>query len=391
MRPPDQETPRRGLDLAQQGTVVIELLALLALSMSDKAAYNAIHDEALRRAQVWEEPATPIEKAKLDRNPDGAHSFAADEVVECRFKPGGIAGTTPKFDCELAGGEVVKIKYGRSNAEVYTEIAATRLLAALGFPTDRMYVVRRVRCFGCPADPFPQLECVNNLKSGATMESCFPTLDFNRFQDFDEAVIERPLKGRRIETDHARGWAWEELKFVDAVSGGATRAELDALRLMAVFLGHWDNKAKNQRLLCQGEKKGDDECERPLAMIQDLGATFGPMKLDLAHWSRARIWADAASCKVSMKSLPYGGSTFPDVFISEAGRQFLASRLRRLSAQQIRELFKGARIARFPHQRASARSVDNWVRAFQAKVRVIVDRAPCPPDPVPTVTQERAQ
>jgi hypothetical protein len=92
-----------------------------------------------------------------------------------------------------------------------------------------------------------------------------------------------------------------------------------------------------------------------------------------------------------MKSMPFGGSTFPDAFISEEGRQFLAGRLGRLSAQQIRELFEGARIAHFPHKRASGRNVDNWVRAFQVKVRAIVDRAPCPPDPVPTVTQARAQ
>ena len=58
-------------------------------------------------------------------------------------------------------GEIVKIKYGRSNPEVYTEVAATRLLAALGFPADRMFVINRVRCFGCPPDPFPALECVN--------------------------------------------------------------------------------------------------------------------------------------------------------------------------------------------------------------------------------------
>ena len=353
-----------------------------------------MHDDALRRARVWEEPATSIEDAKLDRNPDGPRSFDVDEVVECTFKPGGAAGSTPKFDCELAGGESVKVKYGRSNAEVYTEVAATRLLAALGFPADRMYVVKRVRCFGCPADPFPQLECVNNLTDGASMKTCFPALDFTRYQDFDDAVIERPLKGRRIETKNMRGWTWEELKFVDPVNGGSTRAEVDAFRLLAIFLGHWDNKAKNQRLLCQGDKRPTDDtaepgdCDRPLAMIQDLGATFGPLKLDLVRWSRTRIWADAASCKVSMRRMPYGGSTFPDAYISEEGRLFLADRLGRLSTAQIRALFNGARVARFPHRRASGRKVDNWVRAFKAKVRAIADHPPCPGDPTPTVTQE---
>lgn len=368
--------------------MVFALLVAFLLSDSDKAAFAAIHDEAMRRARVWQEPSTPIDRAQLDRNPDDDHGFATDEVVECRFKPGGAAGTTPKFDCALPGGEIVKIKYGRSNPEVYTEVAASRLLAALGFPADRMFVVDRVRCFGCPPDPFPALECVNHLADGDPADRCFPDLDFAHSQDFDEVVIERPIKGRRIEMQGQRGWTWEELRFVDPVHGGATRAEVDALRLMAVFLGHWDNKANNQRLLCQGEKKNAEGCERPLAMIQDLGATFGPLKLDLAGWSRRRIWADAPACKVSMTSMPFGGSTFPDAFISEAGRGLLASRLGRLSTEQIRALFDGARVAHYPHRRVSARNVDNWVRAFQSKVRAIVDRAPCPGDPAPTVTQE---
>ncbi|MCU1383462.1 MAG: hypothetical protein JWL71_2159 [Acidobacteria bacterium] len=372
--------------------MVLGLLIAFLLNTTDtpdKAAFRALHDEAMRRAQVWLEPATPIENAQLDRNPEAADGFAADAVVECTFKPGGIGGTTPKFDCELADGNTVKVKYGRSNPEVYTEVAATRLLAALGFPTDRMYIVKRVRCYGCPADPFPQLECATNQTDGAPLENCFPGLDFTRSHDFDDAVIERPVKGRRIEMRSTRGWSWEELKYVDEVAGGATRGQIDALRLLAVFLGHWDNKAKNQRLLCLGEKKTAEGCAHPLAMVQDLGATFGPMKLDFVRWARTRIWTDAPSCRVSMKHMPYGGSTFPDAFISEDGRQFLADRLRRLSTAQIRALFEGARIARYPHRRASARSVDNWVKAFQMKVRAIVDRPACPPQPVPTVTQER--
>lgn len=367
------------------------LLAAFLIATTASPAFVAIHDEAMRHAYVWEEPSIPIEEAKLDQNPGGPGAFATDEVVECTFKPGPAAGSTPKFECELTTGDIVKVKYGRRNPEVYSEVAATRLLAALGFPTDRMYVVQRVRCFGCPADPFPQIECATNLPDDGTLADCFPSLDFSLAQEFDEAVIERPLKGRRIEEKRHRGWSWEELKFVDAVQGGATRAELDALRLLAVFLGHWDNKADNQRLLCPGAKKTDEPCERPLAMIQDLGATFGPMKLDLARWSQEKIWADAASCRVSMHDLPYGGSTFPDTFISEDGRQFLGSRLRKLSTAQVRALFDGARIAHYPHRRASFADPDSWVRAFQVKVRAIVDRAPCPADPTPTITQRRAR
>jgi len=347
--------------------------------LSDKseppANYAVVHDRALRRAQVWIEPATPIEKARLGENPAGPDSFASDQVVECRFKPGGISGSTPKFECELRDGGKVKVKYGVRNPEVYTEVAASRLLSALGFPTDRMYVVGRVRCFGCPSDPFEGLQCVNE---GTPIARCFPRLDYSRAEEFTPAVIERPVEGRRIETEKARGWKWEELAKIDPAAGGATRDQVDALRLLAVLLVHWDNKANNQRLVCLGTKGAAAKCDRPLAMVQDLGSTFGPDKLDLDKWAATPIWVDAATCSVSMKQLPYGGSTFPDTRITEGGRKFLSGRLRRLSTAQIRELFEGARIASYPHKTEKARDVDQWVRAFEDKVRAIVDRAPCP-------------
>ncbi len=363
------------------------LLFGLLLTSSDPPADQVVHDAAIRRAHVREEPVTRIEDIRLDRNLEDSKGFTPDEVVTCRFLPGGASGSTPKFECELSDGDHVKVKYGRGNPEVYAEVAATRLLAALGFPTDRMYVVKSVRCAGCPVDPFPQLECANRVPANKAIETCFPSLDFSRFQEFKDAVIERPLKGRRIEGPDLRGWSWEELKYVDPVVGGATRAELDALRLLAIFLGHWDNKASNQRLMCRDETPHDEGCARPLAMVQDLGATFGPLKLDLRKWSQTKIWADGATCKVSMRHLPYGGSTFPDAYISEEGRKLLGGLLRRLSTAQIRALFEGARFERYPHRQLSARRVDNWVRAFQAKVRAINDHGRCPSDPTPVATQ----
>ena len=47
---------------------------------------------------------------------------------------------------------MVKVKYG--SAERHAEIAATRLLTALGFGADRMYLVPHLRCEGCPPFPF---------------------------------------------------------------------------------------------------------------------------------------------------------------------------------------------------------------------------------------------
>ena len=257
-------------------------------------------------------------------------------------------------------------------------MAASRLLAALGFPADRMYVVGRVRCYGCPEDPFEGLQCLNEGKS---VEQCFGKIDYSTYTDFTDAVIERRLDGEKLETKKVRGWGWDELSKIDPAAGGAPRAHVDALRLLAVFLAHWDNKAKNQRLLCVGEDTKGDElpaCHQPIAMMQDLGDTFGPFKFDLEGWRASPIWRDAATCTVSMRHLPYGGSSFPDVEISEAGRAFLADRLTKLSRQQIRDLFDGARVSQSPQEHPSNQQADEWVSVFMDKVHEIADRSPCP-------------
>src|SRR5437667_9815907 len=314
---------------------------------------TAEHEDAMRRAQVWFEPAVPIEQSRLGENPPGPDSFSPDQEVVCTFKPGYMGGSTPKFDCEISKGDTVKVKYGRDNAEVYAEVAGTRLLNALGFPADRMYEVKRIRCYGCDDNPYKGMQCLNE---GGEFDACFRHLDYTAYHDFDDAVIERSVKGKRIETETTSGWTWFELEKIDPAAGGATRDQVDALRLLAIFLGHWDNKNKNQRLLCLEQldsSKRDDgrpadrdsECRRPVAMIQDLGATFGPLepptKIDLDTFAKTPIWADAATCTVSMRTWPRGGAGFPDIRISEEGRQFLGMLLSKLSERQIRELVEG--------------------------------------------------
>ena len=331
---------------------------------------TAEHDEALRRAQVWFEPAVSLRQMRLGDNPrDKGWDFEPGEQVECVFKPDFVSGSTPKFECERPGGKKIKVKYGRDNKEIYAEVVASRLLSALGFPADRLYVVGRIRCFGCPADPFAGLQCMNE---GRTAESCFPQLDTKKYVDFDHAVIERRLEGEKLETKKVRGWGWNELSKIDAAAGGAPRKHLDALRLLAMFLNHWDNKPKNQRLLCLDEESSSGElpeCRRPVAMVQDLGGTFGPFKFDVNGWAKTPVWKDSASCTVSMRRLPYGGSSFPDVQISEEGRLFLATRLAQLSRDQLLDLFESAR--------AGADTV-RWVDAFEKKARSIIDHPPCP-------------
>lgn len=335
-------------------------------------------EQALAAARVWTAPALPIGQFDFRENPPGPGAIRADEELACTFRIEPVGGTTSKFYCELPSGELVKVKYGSINPELHAEVAATRLLTALGFGTDRMYVVKRVRCAGCPAFPFQALKCLKKIDMKA---ACFPGgIDTTRVVDFDTAVIERRIEGRKIEGTQDQGWAWYELDKVDAAQGGSPLAQLDALRLLAVVLAHWDNKSENQRLICppDAEREGGG-CSRPVAIVQDLGATFGPKKVDLHNWRNYPVWTDPAACAISMKSLPYAGATFVDRKISEAGRALLLGWLEQLTDQQLRDLFEGSHITDYDQVTAEARSADVWVAAFKDKVAQIRKGGPCPP------------
>jgi len=325
-----------------------------------------LRDDALARARVWQAPAVPIGAANLADDPPGPLHGVTD--IECRYQLRLTSGITPKFHCEVPGGHVIKVKYGRLNAEPRTELAATRLLSTLGFGADRMHVVKRVRCNGCPIYPHPRWKWLNRVfarESGHV--------------DFPDVAVEEPMAGRTIEAGDKEGWTFGELARVDAARGGASRTELDALRLMAVLLANWDNKGSNQRLVClPGGDQPDGGCRTPFAYMQDVGATFGPRGLNLEAWRNTPIWVDPAACRVSMKSLPYGGATFRDTTIGESGRRMLAEELKQLRPEQLRDLFTASGFTEYANSSAEGRDAGNWVAAFEDKVRQIADRPPCP-------------
>jgi hypothetical protein len=323
-------------------------------------------DALIARARVWR--STEIKSIDLSKTPPGKGAFPAGGTVQCTFRSIDLHKGSPKFDCEIPPDDVVKVKYGGSNGEVYGEVAATRLLAALGFGADRMYPVR-VICKDCPTLP-GSIE----RKDGDSI--------------FDPATVERKMDGKEVFEEH--GWAWPELERVDEKAGGASRAERDALKLLAVFLQHSDNKPVQQRLACLDEPapKNPSECRQPLMMVNDLGLTFGKASqfnanrasgVNLAAWSTTPVWKDAAACVGNLPKSATG--TLENPTISEEGRQFLARLLTELSDAQIHSLFEGARFTlrvKNPEDpRSGFPTIDEWVAAFKQKRDEIVKRH-CP-------------
>ena len=339
---------------------------------------DAIRRDALRRASF----RLP---AGFERHIASRTGFPpSHQTVPCRFLRAIPTGTTAKFDCVLKGGEIVKIKYSR-NPEIQAEVAATRLVSALGFGADFVEIVPRLRCHGCPRYPFLTMQ----LLSPRLADHLIGQHGYDDgYTDFEWVALERKFPAPAIETATTKGWAWWELQ-----DSAAPASELDALRLLAVFLAHWDNKSENQRLVCLDDlpaNAGSDDsqvpvasgfsrkCDRPFALMQDLGATFGPYKVNLARWRELPIWSDRSACRVSMRRLPFAGGTFPDVAVSEAGRMLLGRQLAALSDAEVRNLFEAARFPDYHSPTDDGRDLEAWTRAFRVRVDRILTAGPCP-------------
>jgi hypothetical protein len=326
------------------------------------------HDRAgvLARSQVW----TPIDVAHVDirRGPPDPHGFAQNQTITCDYTEVTFNGASDKFGCAIDADDVLKVKYGRDNGEVYAEVAGTRLLWALGFGADHMYPVR-VICRGCSQDPRHD----PGRHEGTVV--------------FDPAAVERQMPGKALDTPGRIGWKWPELDRVSEAAGGAPLAQRDALKLLAVMIQHTDSKPQQQRLICQDRHpKREDAaaCEHPFMLINDLGITFGratrtngldTSSVNLKAWSSVDVFTDDKGRCIGNISKSITG-TLDHPHISEEGRAFLANLLMQLSDAQIHDLFD---VARFPirmrPRSLTSGTVDEWVAAFKAKRQEIVTRS----------------
>lgn len=378
-------------------------------SADDRASY-------LAKADVFLGDEMPrLSAEEILNGPPGEGAFALNEEVTCDFvepDPNDkLGGMTPKFACKLPSGEVVKVKYSRdgNNHEVYSEVLASRINWAIGLPSDRLYPVR-VTCNGCPEEPW-----------AAYVQSYGTTFNKLRFRNpgerqtrrFEVAAIERKFDAKKLEDESgSAGWGWNELpqrpesywsmKKAERAEFDAKHPEqvrFDALRLYAAWVKHADNKADNQRLVCQ-KKDFDDatkRCSRPLIMIHDLGVSYaggtelGGLKYEsvakasLPGWTnqaKSPTWKDFSKCIAGVRGSAWSG-TLDNPHVSNAGRRMIASRLSALTDAQLTAAFTAARIEEKGEKWIDGRTgqeravtVGDWVHMFGWMVGIISKDCP---------------
>ena len=285
-----------------------------------------------------------------------------------------LEGNSPKFECQGPDNKIYRIKYG---VKAHTTVAASRLLWALGFGAAISTPVH-VICTGCSPDPWNKPKPVDGKTT------------------FNTAVIQEMKEGKEITIAGLAevGWSWKkDLPLVSEEDGGATRAQVDALRLIAVLIQHGDSKPAQQKLICrpQDYDANTNLCLQPYMYVYDLGKTFGSdgMKvhpLDFERWKRKSVFTDKLTCIGNLRQNIGNGSdglTFPR--ISEEGRLFLAN----LLSQFISDRSRVVAMFAVAHMDVAdpKHSADDWADVFISKAMEISAHPPCPPKGPRLLTQ----
>jgi len=360
---------RRGeLLAAQHGVnrcawfITIATVGLITAASAPLGAHDvkpAARLDALKRAQVWS--PGDVSAKDMIAGPERKDGFTSGDTISCKYVGKKMTGRSPKFTCVIPPDDEVKVKYGRDNGEVYGEVAATRLLWALGFGADAMYPVK-VLCHDCPR------------RLGGTPHN-------GRLDEilFDPVAVERKAHGHDVVSRKSEGWSWAELDQVSEAAGGAPLAHRDALKLIAAFIQHTDSKPSQQRLVClDKEWNGETPCQQPFMLINDLGMTFGRSNafnrsskgsVNFEEWSQTPIWKEKSGCVANLSGSLSG--TLEDPRISEDGRAFLAGLLAQLTDRQIDDMFQTARFYLRPRQpgasETASATVAEWREAFKSK------------------------
>jgi hypothetical protein len=233
--------------------------------------------------------------------------------------------SSPKFDVKDANGNKWKVKLGD---EARPETVATRLVWAVGFHTDEDYFLPAIHVEGMPAHIHRGRQFIDG---DGTMHN---------------ARLERNIPGQKKLGE----WKWSDGLYT------GTR-EWNGLRVLMALINNWDLKDVNNSIY--SEKGGE-----LVYVVSDLGASFGPTKLDLGHGHDKGDLNKYRQTKFVRKSdqefvdftVPGAPSpimlvTFRDYFVRRhmvwIGREipvedarWMGSLLARLSDSQIRDAFR---------------------------------------------------
>jgi hypothetical protein len=233
-------------------------------------------------------------------------------------------GYSTKYRIRDGSNRVWVAKIGK---EAQSETAAVRLLSALGYHTEIVYLVPRIT--------IPTKGTFTNVR----------------------------LEARPDAVDRGKEWRWKDNPFVGT-------NQLQGLKIMMAMINNWDLKDSNNVIL-----KSDGN---RFYVISDLGATFGKMGISsfpLLRWigrtrnepkdySKSGFVRKVENGRVKLSYKGKNPGLLRNISVGQA--RWLADLLTQLSMRQIRDAFRAANY--------TPQEIDILARAFQDRV-LQLDRA----------------
>jgi hypothetical protein len=247
---------------------------------------------------LWQHP-DDIESRNLYLGPGG--SSMKPDLRRVTFIEEVKGGWSKKFRVRDASGREWVAKL---SSEAQSETAANRLLWAVGYPSEIVYLVPRV-----------------NIRGKGVFENV-------RFEA-------RPKNVKRLTE-----WQWESNPFI------GTR-ELQGLKVLMVMLNNWDIKDENNKILYIPGSSGSGELRY---IVSDLGATFGKTGRWPSQYTRSRNKPEdyintkfVEQVENNLVKFSFNGKRkelFKDITTEDA--YWIGSLLSRLSDSQLRDAFRAA-------------------------------------------------
>lgn len=319
-------------------------------------------------------------KVVLEENSGGedrAHLYAKDDATNAK-----------EIDADRFKVKYLKPEHPNHNErfnEVFTELAAGRILWALGFPADHVYPVASVSCVGCTASPFE-----SNVKQNTSALTATPNV-------FKMVTVERDIPWSEIDPENDETWSWSDAArfYANGTWTAQQKLEYDTYRLALNLFNYHNPIDVQNRVACAEWKDGASDpriCVKPYIFVQDLGSTFGKNKFLVANsrgvykdWQSQTVFKNAGSCE--LRSTLNG-----DKRVLKAAQDLLAQRAKSLDRTRVREIFKVARFDQMDQDQLKTlretesneaqvreKALDQWTDTFMQRLAEISTAQGCKP------------
>jgi hypothetical protein len=316
--------------MLEQVRTRLSVALLVALALAGSAARAQDEDGGKKKEippgaerVLWREPAD-ISSRDLRHGAGGAES--RPNLRGVRFLKEEKGGFSTKYRVRDGSGREWVVKVGK---EAQSETAATRLLWAVGYPTEIVHLAPRVR-----------------IQGKGTFQNA-------RFEARPESV------------ERLGEWKWDDNPFL------GTR-EFQGLKVMQVLLNNWDVKDSNNVILHR-RRGGDDELHYA---ISDLGATLGKTGRWFGLWriTRSRNDPEGFAGDRFIDEIKRDGRVdfhfsgkkrdiFNDITVEDA--RWIGTLLARLSDRQLADAFRAANYSR--------RDVQLYTRALRSRINQLAN------------------